>query len=976
MSPLATQRLTSARLVNRTAELTLLDDILRRTIEGEPAHMVVAGPAGVGKTRLVRELAVRAGAADTLVLSGDCIAVAGAEIPYAPIGAALRQMRRDALEEALAALGAGVLGELAHVFPDLVSGPGAVRESVAQDFAQARLFGSLLALLRQLTAAAPVLLVIEDLQWADASSRDFLRFLIHNLREERLGTVMTVRDDEVDDTADVRLLLDELRVETLELGPLTADCVEALLEAILGRPPTAELQRQIFERSEGVPFFVEALAAAGASAGPGLERRLLARLLLRVKPLAPRTQDVLRVVAGAGRPIDYALLSAAADIGDDELLAALREAVDRSVLVHDPSTGRYAFRHALLREAVYEQLHDPERRRLHAHLAAALDERRTPDNAPERAHHWDAAGDAGAALDASLEAALAAEEVYAWGEALRHFRRAAELWDAGGGDMPMDRVEALARGAEAARISGDYDAAKTLCLEALGHLDHSADPGRAARLYERLGRYHFHRFDAALAAYIEAQRLLPEGRTAQRARLLGDEALTLSFMARFDEARDRAREAIAIAQEAAAPEEEGAARVVLGTALAFLGDPGGGERELREGLRLSNEAGNAQDIGRGYVELGEVMRIQGRFDAALEVMREGEAEVQRYGRQDSDGSFMAVNAAEDLLRLGRWEETRTQLDELSRRRLGPTAKVLYESVAGRLDVACGRFDDAEAEFARVRELWQPGGPTESLPAVYAGWAESFLWRGDPAGASERVREGFAAIGDAVDPLNMPVLFNVGARAAADAGDPPAAAEELLVGLEELLRQHSIGGFVPPDSAAHLAACRAEVARARGEPGAELWTAARSAWERVGQPYPAAYAAWREGEARLLDDRQRAAASEPLRAAASAAERLGAGPLRQRVLRLAEWGRLDLGERAPAAAAVAPAPAGLTARELQVLRLIAEGLTDREIAERLVISVKTASHHVSHILGKLNARGRVEAASKAQQLGLLEPGEQA
>jgi len=296
--------------------------------------------------------------------------------------------------------------------------------------------------------------------------------------------------------------------------------------------------------------------------------------------------------------------------------------------------------------------------------------------------------------------------------------------------------------------------------------------------------------------------------------------------------------------------------------------------------------------------------------------------------------------------------------------------MLYESVAGRLDVGCGRFDDAEAEFERMRELWNPGGPTEALPALYAGWAEADLWRGDPTGARAHIREGFELVGEVLDPLNMPVLFNVGARAEADAGGAPDAAEDLLAKLEELLGQHSIAGFVPPDAEAHLAACRAEVARARGEPSADLWAAAAGAWERVGQPYPAAYAAWREGEARLLDDRQRAAASRPLRAAAEAAERLGADPLRQRVLRLAEWGRLDLGEHAPEAPAV-PAPAGLTTRELQVLRLLADGLTDREIAERLVISVKTASHHVSHILGKLNARGRVEAASKAQQLGLLD-----
>ena len=297
-------------------------------------------------------------------------------------------------------------------------------------------------------------------------------------------------------------------------------------------------------------------------------------------------------------------------------------------------------------------------------------------------------------------------------------------------------------------------------------------------------------------------------------------------MARFEEARDRASEAIAIAQEAAATEEEGAARVVLGVALAFLGDPGSGERELREGLRLATEAGNAEDIGRAYKDLAEVMRIQGRFDAALDVAREGEEVVARFGAQDSDGSFMAVNAAEDLLRLGRWEEARAQLDELSRRRLGPTGRLLYESVASRLEAARGRFEEADAGFERVLGLIQSGGPAEYLPAIYAGWAEADLWRGDPESALRRVRQGLEAVGDALDPLNAPILYNVGARAEADAGqDSSEVAEELLAGLQDLLLQHSIGGFVPPEAAAHLASCRGEVARAKGEPSADLWAEA-------------------------------------------------------------------------------------------------------------------------------------------------------
>ena len=527
------------------------------------------------------------------------------------------------------------------------------------------------------------------------------------------------------------------------------------------------------------------------------------------------------------------------------------------------------------------------------------------------------------------------------------------------------------RARQAARISGDYEAAKTLCLEALGHLDHGADPRRAARLYERLGRYHFHRFDSALAAYIDAQRLLPEGRTAQRARLLGDEALTLSFMARFEEARDRAREAIAIAQEASASEEEGAARVVLGTALAFLGDPVGGERELRDGLRLASEAGNPEDIGRGYMDLGEVMRIEGRFDAALEAMREGEAVVERYGLQDSDGSFMAVNAAEDLLRLGRWEEARAQLDELSRRRLGPTGKVLYESVAGRLDVACGRFDEAEAEFERVREFWQPGGPTEALPALYQAGPRRRCGAGTRrarASASARAsrRSERRSTRSTCPCCSTSVLVprpTPGTRprspSSCSSSSRSCCASTASAGSSRRTRRLTWRPAAPR-SPGRAASPRRSCGRRRRAPGARRPALpGRLRGVARGRGAPARRPPARRG--------QRAAAGRGGGGRAARRE-----PLRQRVLRLAEWGRLDVGERAPEAPAAAPAPAGLTARELQVLRLLAEGMTDREIAERLVISVKTASHHVSHILGKLNARGRVRRPAEAEQLGLLEP----
>ncbi len=960
-------------------------EVLTVAASGHPSLTVFEGHAGIGKSRLVLEVERLARESGHLVLHGECLSLSGGELPYAAIGGALRRADREALERAMAGIPGPARAEIVHVFPDFGrAGPAPAREPGPERFAQTRLFGSLLALVRVLTDAAPVLLVIEDFHWADASSRDFVRFLMQSLNDERIAVVTTVRREEVD--SQLRRMLGELerdaRAQRRELLGLSRAETAALLEAVLGEPAPDALAARIYARSEGNPLYAEELLAAGPDAGGRLPARLRDVLDLRLEPLSGAAVTALRALAVIARPAGHDLVARVAKLDDDVLVDALLEALDQQLLVADEGGVSYRFRHALLREAVYAQLLLPQRRLAHAAVAAELEELDPAGTLPERAHHWEVAGDPRRALVAAAGAGLAAERVHAYAEALTHFERLLRCLPAAGGDgLPgdLDLVDVLTRAGEAARFSGDYDRAQALCRQALGELDHAAAPLRAARLYERLGRYQPWNMLASLDAYRAAQRLLPSERVAERARLLGDEALSLTFLGRWPEARDRAAEALALARDAGATSEIASAKVVLGVSLAFLDDPDAGERELREGLALAGEVGSAEDLGRAYLDLAEVLRLQGRLDESLALMREGEERLGRLGAQESFGNFMAINAAGDQFRLGHWPEADAGLKRLAPRRLGPTGGLLHASLAARLATARGAFEAAGAHFARAQELCDDDTPPEYFPALYTGRAELALWTGELDAAQAHVLRGLALTGGSADPLNTPMLFSMAARARADAAAAAVRSSAEQARCAGLAAGHleALEVFMrtvrrpPPEAVAHLATCRAEVARAARRSDAALWEAAGAAWERAGQPYPRAYAAWREAEGQLHARGSRRAAQRAATRAHTLAERLEARPLLDEIVALERNARFSV---TTADGRVAPRrqwPADLTHREVTVLRLLAAGDTNSEIADRLVISVRTAEEHVRHILAKLGVRNRMEAATAARRLGVLD-----
>lgn len=990
-------KVSSSAMVGREAELRALLTAIAEARDSSPSVTVLSGDAGVGKTRLTRELASIARTQGMVTLHGECVQLSGGEFPYAPLAAALGEVEPEALANAVDELPAVARRQLARALPGVVSDPADL-EPPHDELAQPQLFGWLALLLRRLSAAAPLLLTIEDVHWADVSTRDFLLFLAHSIRIEPMAVLLTVRTDMLRREHPLRPVLGRLvaggHARQLELAPLSRPDAERQVEAILGGEPPPELMQRLFERAEGNPFYTEELLAAGAGSDE-LPATLRDALLLRVESLSAPAQELMRLMAAVSRPAEHDLIEAAAGISRVALRDHLREAVDQQLLVCDRHTSHYRFRHALLREAVYGDLLPAERVDLHRTVAQALEQRRDAASAAERAHHWEIANEPGAAVLAAIDAALAAEQAYAHAEALAQFERALRLWPEGRLQLEgvaLDQVGLLGRAAEVARWTGDFDRAQILCGRALDLFEHRSDPERAAELFERLGRYQPWNVEASLEAYHAALSLLPENRAAQRMRLMVDVAVALTFLGRWEDARATAEDALRVARGSEMEAEESAARAALGVSVAFMGDPAAGEEHLRAALHLAERAGSPQDLAQVHLDLGEVLRLQGRIGDALAVMLDGERLAQRLGATGSYGNFIAVNACDDLLRLGRWEEADERLRALSRLpTLAPTIELLMCSVAGRLLTARGEFDEATMRFERALVLCQDVNPMEFIPALHAGYAELELWRGRTEQARERAAAGLRVVQRGEDALHTPALYSMGARAEAERaeraralGDVPEAerahrtAQELCDRLQALLE--APGRTVrPPEAEAHLASCRAELFRAGGSAAPERWAEAAAQWRARKSPYAVAYALYRQSEALLATRGGRPAAQQVLAEAQRLCAALAARPLADEVRALARRARLKLDEAqecardAPDKAADSPAAEfGLTPREAEVLVLLGAGLTNREISGRLFISQHTAGVHVSHILAKLGVSNRVMAAATAQRLGLVSP----
>jgi ATP/maltotriose-dependent transcriptional regulator MalT len=978
-----TTRMTSARFVGRSGQLAELEAAYRDAGEGRPSLALVGGESGVGKSRLADELKRHARESGARVLAGDCVELGEDELPYAPLLSALRPLVRDE-DPALEQLAPSYRAAIDAIMPGLGSGHS------AGDATQSRVFEALLALLELLGEDAPVVLVVEDLHWADSSTRSFIGFLARTVCTERLLVVGTYRSDELHRRHPLRPLLAELSSDQfarlLDLPRFTPEELAEQLEGILAGRPEAELVERIYSRSEGNALYTEEILAAGLDGRGALPPTLRDALMLRVDRLSPRAQELLRWLA-CQPAADHSLLATVPGIEPPELRDALREAVASHIVVTLPDET-YAFRHALLREVVYDDLLPGERTELHAALASALEERIQGGEGgahitAQAAHHWVAAGDQPRALAAATRAAVAAERVNAFGEAQALFERALGLWERV--EDPervtgLEEVELLRRAASSADQAGDPARQEALLRRALGLVDAKADPGRAATLYERLSQslWSQHEQDASVETMQEGLALLPEGEPSpERAKLLSQLAKRRMLQARLAEAEECAREAIAVARAVGHREAEAIGLNALGTAMGERGETDTGVEHLRESLEIARAEDLPMEEGGAWINIADVLSLAGRTEEALAVARQGlEAGLTSPWRT---ADWLRLAISDYSFQLGDWDEAEAAIPGPSRRHTGGTF-VLWQLCRAQLALARGDLAPAGEAIAALREA--TAGSTEPQFLGPYGVLSSELARraGDIGAARTAVDEGLDRIEYcSEDVVRIAALAVAGLRVEGDAGqlardrrddEASTLAHSRATALLERARLAAASGWAV--EASQLATAEAEYARATAGDSGSLWADAAERWAKVRRPYESSYARWREAEA-LMAAGDREGATRAANEALESARGLGSAWLVDEIGSLAARARLQLGgEEAPVAAAAEEPedPFGLTARERDVLALVAAGATNREIGERLHMAEKTASVHVSRILAKLNVRSRTEAAAVAHRQGLV------
>lgn len=994
----------AAPFVGRAEEVRRLVASVEGATAGEPSAWLVAGDAGVGKTRFLAEVADRARAVGAAVVVGRCVDLGAGGLPYLPFAEVVgRLAARDDLADEVASRPA----------LDALTGTASARSptvGAADGDHRLPLFDAVRGLLAEAgRRSGALVVVVEDLHWADQSSRDLLRFLVARLRDEHVVVVASYRTDDLHRRHPLRQMLPDLvrlpQVERVELAPFDAGELSTYLRGLTGAPVDGETVASVLVRSEGNAYFAEELMACGGGAVGALPSALADVLLARVERLSAAGQGLARVASVAGRRVTDDLLMEVSGLPPADVDAALREAVTLMVLVPDPGvdgTPGYGFRHSLLREAVYADLLPGERVRLHAAYADLLsspEHRGIPGAAAALAHHAMAAHQLAPALRAGVEAAREATATRAPAEALVHLEHALTLWDAVPDAAQLtgtDRVRLALAAAEAAGDAGEPARAVALATEARDRA-RRPDAGRADVDTELLARselqlalhlYVVDRDHESLDAAQRAMDLLHDRPLSEVAvRAAGMRSRTAAGLAHGRDVEESAaasrsaEQALDGARRLGLTDVESDVLITLASLDEAAGDAGAAAERLVRARDLARAGGHHATELRAEYNLAGLRYYGGDVAGAIELLPAVVALADGHGL-----TWSAYGLEARVLQViaeyvaGSWESS-ARASQLAGRR--PPDGVAARLATAELYTLVARGDHGAA--ARVGELESAWHHDGQIALVAGGCGADLLaWQG-------RHAEAVAAAQRAIDYVSRSwgewylggiwlAALALGAQADAVRGphrsDDDAVAAAVDGGRRLLddararaARGRPRAGTLGPEALAWLARAEAEFARLQGRDDVDAWERSVDAFA-YGYPYEQSRSRWRLAEALVSAGRRQEAAVVAGTAHATAVA-LGAAPLAACLEALVRRARLDVRLAAPASATRPAGPDVLTAREREVLALLSDGLTNGQIGRALFISPKTASVHVSNLIAKLGASGRTEVVAIAYRRGLLE-----
>jgi class 3 adenylate cyclase/tetratricopeptide (TPR) repeat protein len=839
-------------IVGRAAEVRVMSGAYAQVRAGRSQVMLITGEAGIGKTRLVEELisGIRSAADGVRVRVGESAPMAGAALAYGPFVAALGQEADWLLAEDSTA--------------DMLA-------------ARHRLFVRVLELLASLAARSPVVVVLEDLHWADESSRELLTFLAVRLREHPVMIVGTLREDELTDA--VRRWLTELehrpRVTRLRLGRLTDTEIAGLAVAAMPAGADPDQVAAVVAAADGNPLYARELAYAGRGESPA---SVTDAVLAKASALTAPARAVVDQVSVADGGMSHELLAATVTLSEARLLAAARAGVDSGLLA--AAGDRYSFTHALIRQVIYAQLLPSKRSVLHRRLAEALAGRLGADPGL-LARHWQLAGCPDQAAAAALVAARHAVLVRAYPEAKKNYALAIDV----AGRHPEGGPDLLEEAARAASWAGDQEQAAAWAADALAQSDAAAPVDRARRL-ERLGRYRWGMGDPRAAVDVTEQALVlleTEPPSELQARVLAALATRLVFLGEADAALPHVSRAMAVAEQAGADAVYAHGLATLGIIEAQYGDLEAGLADLETAFTLACRAGSVEDIIRAAANRVHLLYCASRFADAVEAARAGRTAAAALGAPPVMTVGIGNNASAALIASGQWAEADRLLAELVTQ--SPTNFTRYLHLL-QLELAVGRGQAERAAELAATLRKSPDDPRLSGP-LHICLAEQALAVNDLAVAASEVIDGLAALAGADLAEEEIRLLAAGARLAADLASRPASArprdipdgwDHLAATFTEkaklIVAEHGAG---QPDLAAFCTLVAGEEARRLGRDTRTTWRAAAQAWHAAGRPYWEAYARLREAAAALRAGRPEQA-NRALTASRHLASELGATPL--------------------------------------------------------------------------------------------------